>query len=383
MKRRFFISVLLAVCMLFSSIALSGCAAKILVDCSKCVSVSFSGFNGEGYASAVIDRDYIASLLGDKNQLTAAAVANSFSIDTFSIANNGKLSNGDVITVPVKVNEETLKNADVAAVNTEISVVVEGLKEKPRYDIFADVSVDIAGISPYCTVNVNYTGTPSLYNGSFVITNSEGNEQTYFKNGDKITVSLSESAVSTLERTGILEEKSREYTVKCDKAYILSSKDMSAAQKAELDKIAENFMNEQVEILRNHSDRTKHNLVVACASGWNIGALYATSSQITDIQNIKFNSAYVGIIQEKGAFGSTKEYKYAYYFYDMDVSYIIKDAFKDDTGTSSVLFAVRIIDPQIELSTGKISYSEIEMDCNSTFELARSKKGLDNLEKIS
>lgn len=378
MKKHSFLSVLLAVCMIFAMFSLTGCSSKTIIDLSKCVSMTFSGYNGKGVAEATIDSSYILSLLGDKNELTASAVANSFSIGF--INNNGTLSNGDIITIKVKTDDKTLINADVMATNTELSFTVEGLKEKPVVDVFADVSVKISGISPYCTVKVEYKGMDLLYNGSFIVKSSTGEDKKYFKNGDKFTVSIDENAISTLERTKTVKEKSREYTVECESSYILSASDMTAEQKSKLDKIAEDFMNEQMEILRTNADRDKRNDLVACASGLNKGSLYAMSNGVTDIQNIKFNSAYVGEIKEQGSFGTTKNNIYAYYFYDFDVSYIVKDFFKDITGTTSCIFVVRFTEPQI--SSGKLSYSKIEMDCDKDFETTTSKRGLASLEKF-
>ena len=378
MKKRSFLSVLLAVCVIIAMFSLTGCSSKTIIDLSKCVSVKFTGFNGEGYAMAVANNDYILSLLGDKNNLTAASVLSSFSFD--NISNNGKLSNGDIVTVRIKTNETALKNADVMAINTELTFAVEGLKEKPKLDIFADVYLKVTGTSPYCTVTANYTGTQTLSSSSFIVKSSGGDEKTLFKNGDKVTVSLKDSAKSFLEKSGIVEEISREYTVQSDSTYILSAEDLTAEQKSDLNKMVENYVSEQIEILRNNSDRARITTVISAASGYNKGTLAAKSCKISDIQNIKFNSAYAGIEQGQGAFGNVTESKYIYYFYDMDVSYAIQDV-KLIENTSSCVFLVRLSEPKI--SSGKISYSKIAMGCEKDFASAYNNRGLSDFDKIS
>ena len=137
-------------------ICFTGCKSAILVDCEECVSVKFEGYNGSGKATATINKNFIASLLGEMNEYTVASVVNSFSLEP--IENNGSLSNGDVITVKVKADSSVLENAGVAALNTEQEITVSGLKEKEKVDIFKNVEINVSGISPECTVSFSYSG---------------------------------------------------------------------------------------------------------------------------------------------------------------------------------------------------------------------------------
>ena len=194
MKSKFFFSVLSVV---VAGTCLTACSSKPTIDFEQCVSVDFNGYENEGNAIVRMDNDYILSLLGDMNTLSAASLVNSFSVG--QVENNGELSNGDVITVTVDTNQTALDNAKVNVKNTELHFTVEGLEEKPKLDIFSDVSLNVNGSSPYCTVSVEYSGNQWLSSYSFEITSSDGTEKETYCNGDKVTVTLSQDAQDSLK----------------------------------------------------------------------------------------------------------------------------------------------------------------------------------------
>ena len=121
------LSVILAALTMLTLLSLTGCAKKIGIDLEKCTSISVRGYDDEGTASVDIDENYILPLLGDMNMMSAASIINS--LHTEPIDNNGSLSNGDKITVTIRCDEETLKNANVSVSNTKLTFVVEGLSK--------------------------------------------------------------------------------------------------------------------------------------------------------------------------------------------------------------------------------------------------------------
>ncbi len=138
MKTKRWFPALLSVMLLLAGLLLSGCSGSISIDLNECVNVTYRGYEGEGTASVDIDENYILPLLGDMNTLSAASVIDSLRPE--SIENNGKLSNGDKITVKINCNNDTLNKAGVKVKNTELSYVVAGLPKYITTD--ADMTAD-------------------------------------------------------------------------------------------------------------------------------------------------------------------------------------------------------------------------------------------------
>ena len=371
-----FLSVLIMTVLCFT-----GCSPSVAIDGNKCVNVTFNGYSGDGTASASVDYDYILSLLGDKNELTANSVASSISVEP--IKNSGSLSNGDTITVKLKAKTDVLENAGVLLLNTELPFTVSGLKEKEKLDIFKNVEIKTNGISPECSVSFSYSGAVgSSYD--FSVKRADGKKTTEnYKNGDKLTVSLTDEAIERLKKEYIIEETSREYTVQSEKAYILSAADLSEKDVAALKKISDDFVENKV----NNMDRASNKTIINGVSGINLGTLYARTTEIRKLDNINFNSAYVGIERSEEYFGQITETKYAYCFYTMDITYHPNANFSYDidkeASVDGAALIVRIKNPVIDLTSGDISYSEIVIGSRKDIETALSNKVNDNFDKIA
>lgn len=131
MKSRFFsalkrfLEVALAVATILSVLMLSGCGERATLDFSQIVTVTkYKGFNGEGAAVLDADRNKALAMLGNLNEATANAILESIEVIP---QNDGSLSNGDKLTVVIKIDEQMLKNAKVKAKNTELTFDVSGL----------------------------------------------------------------------------------------------------------------------------------------------------------------------------------------------------------------------------------------------------------------
>ena len=367
MKSKFFFSVLSVV---VAGTCLTACSSKPTIDFEQCVSVDFNGYENEGNAIVRMDNDYILSLLGDMNTLSAASLVNSFSVG--QVENNGELSNGDVITVTVDTNQTALDNAKVNVKNTELHFTVEGLEEKPKLDIFSDVSLNVNGSSPYCTVSVEY---------SFEITSSDGTEKETYCNGDKVTVTLSQDAQDSLKSKGEIEETSHEYTVQADSSYILSAGDLSPDSTEVLKSRIDEYLNGKVADILSGSDNTATCYVISGVSGINAGTLAASSCSVTAIDNLSFNSAYAGIKREKGAFGNIIETKCAYFFYNAEIAYKANFAFEKIDETAKGILVVCITDP-ITNSTGEIQYKDISLGSGADYQTAYDKRINDSFSKL-
>lgn len=125
MKIKKFAAAMLAVLTLLSVLMLSGCGERATVDFMQVVSVTgYKGVNGEGYAVLDADRNKALAMLGNLNEATANAILEDIEVLP---QNDGKLSNGDKLTVIIKVDEQMLKNAKVKVKNTELTFDVSGL----------------------------------------------------------------------------------------------------------------------------------------------------------------------------------------------------------------------------------------------------------------
>lgn len=317
--KRIILFLSLALCALFMC---SGCSEeKATIDFEKCVDVTFKGYNGEGSAAITTDSGYILSLLGDMNTFSAAELLASFKIDP--PANNGKLSNGDKVTVRATTNEEILKNAKVGVRNTELTFTVSGLEEKPSADIFAGVSLKVSGASPYCKVSAEYTGDLPLGVSSFSIVGADGQTAETYKDGDTVTIKLTENALSSLKNNYIVKETEREYAVKADSVYIITADDLTAERRNMLEEAVQKSLEEQLNNISENKNGTG-SAIISKLTGYNAISVASSSAKITSIENITFNSAYIGTVIEKGSFGAEKEKHYIYYFYEADLTHNYK-----------------------------------------------------------
>ena len=351
--------------LIMALLCFTGCSPAAVIDGSKCVSVKFEGYNGDGTASVNVDYDYILSLLGDMNARTADSVAGSISAET--IKESGSLSNGDTVTVKLKAKADVLENANVALFNTEIPFTVSGLKEKEKVDLFKNVEIKVNGTSPECSVSFSYTGAVgSPY--YFTLKRADGKKTTeYYKNGDKLTVSLTDEAIERLKKEYIIEETSREYTVQADKKYILSADDLSDKEVEAFKKLSNDFVDNKVKDL----DRDSNKRIISGVSGINIGALYASSTEIRRLDNIEFNSAYVGTVRTEGYFGNITEIKLAFFYYTMDITYHpdVLSSFDKEASVDGAALVVSVKDPVID-TNGEITYSEIAISAQKNIEAA-------------
>lgn len=125
MKKGGIAAALLAVLTLFSVLMLSGCGERATLDFSQIVTVTrFKGVNGEGTAVIDADSNKALAMLGTLNEATANAILEDIEVIP---QNDGSLSNGDKLTVVIKIDEQMLKNAKVKAKNTILTFDVSGL----------------------------------------------------------------------------------------------------------------------------------------------------------------------------------------------------------------------------------------------------------------
>ncbi len=106
---------------------------KTPIDLTSACEVTYSGYDGEGYAYVYCDVDY------DINDSQVAT----FVYDvTYTVENDGALSNGDKVKLTANYSEKTADSLKLKVENAERELTVEGLT--PVYRTFADIPSDIS-----------------------------------------------------------------------------------------------------------------------------------------------------------------------------------------------------------------------------------------------
>jgi hypothetical protein len=119
------------------------------------------------------------------------------------------------------------------------SYTVSGLTKVEKFDAFSSVNVTFSGISTKGEATLKYSG--SEFNSyDFNISKSSG-----LSNGDKITVSLSDSTIQTyVKKNGrIPETSSKEYTVEGLESYLTKNSEITSASLTTLQKQATDVYN--------------------------------------------------------------------------------------------------------------------------------------------
>lgn len=180
------------------SLSLAACGGATKVDLSQYLSVSFTGYNGNGTARIHFDfSDFeygIMSQWKDEDmmkklaELTAVETTITYAADV-----SEGLRNGDTITVKISFNEEKAKEYGYAFAGLEKKFTVEGLTEPVVIDPFAEeifgsgkvVDVTFEGVDPFVCLflrNNAEWGDPIRY-----IKYKVDNDWN-LKNGDVVTI---------------------------------------------------------------------------------------------------------------------------------------------------------------------------------------------------
>ena len=144
-------------------------SSKTSIDVTEGVTLEFGGANGYGTASlvgegdwwdeayAVLEEEYDSGSDEDSLMLFASAI-NLGSAVSFELSASEGLSNGDVVTVTVSIDEELIEDMPLKLTGSDLEFEVSGLVEAEEIDVFDYVSVSFSGFSPYASVEVSYSG---------------------------------------------------------------------------------------------------------------------------------------------------------------------------------------------------------------------------------
>lgn len=213
---------------------------KPTIDLNDYLTITYDGYDGGGTAYTVIDWDGMTIDYGQKLSYKKGVEKNSnltgvigsmspvdvireyteVTIDSY----NEKLSNGDNVSYAWTVNKDAIQKLLKCRITfgngTE---TVSGLKEMELFDPFKDLEVTFTGVDPDGEVNIEYKGD-LLSMDDFTC-----DKWCDLKNGDKITISLTEDAdyyVDRYEKAPSVTEK--EYEVKSLGKYLSKIEEINA-----------------------------------------------------------------------------------------------------------------------------------------------------------
>ncbi len=199
MKKLF---LLIATLLLLSAALLTGCQSSS-INLMDYVTVTFSGLDGQGYASCTLDSVALEKqLLGDKaGQLTqetvekTAAIAQFETSLTFEPDRQDTLSNGDTVTVTVTGDSNLAQQLGISGLESTKSFSVEGLQEPIEVDAFDPsffntengVCLTWEGAAPNASLSI--VNTCQQEPVSYITYTAEPAQ--HLSNGDTVTITAS------------------------------------------------------------------------------------------------------------------------------------------------------------------------------------------------
>ena len=218
------------------------------IDFKKYVTVETKGYNGFGTATVKIDWDAIEKEHGGHIQFTnkaqnsytaflglATPVSAAKSNIKVKVDKNKELSNGDVITYTFEVDDDLYEYVSGRFDFGEGKFTVNNLEQAETVNVFEGVEVQFSGTAPNGRASIKYNNAPYKSIG-FKLDKNSG-----LKNGDVVTVSVSESNVESFARSKgkIPAEASKQFTVSGLTEGVTTFSNVSESALAKLKKEAE------------------------------------------------------------------------------------------------------------------------------------------------
>ncbi len=258
---------------------------------------TFSKYNGYGtpYVSMDVFKVYDALLpalgFADVNMDTRPVMAEIYDQINVTFSENSNLSNDQVITAYISVDETCLKEHNIDFEITEYQVVVNGLKEVKDVDLFENLYINVVENDGVNSVKWEYHGNDSL-----VIEQSfECHPDVGLNYGDKFVLSISPDQSDnlkelyginpvTLEKEYVLQENKYEYLSDCNSVS---------------ERLVENIMREDIKSMEEKFRDSAVNTEKCKAVG---GFLY----RFEDWENSDYENCLVFIYELKEPYGNAK-----------------------------------------------------------------------------
>ena len=313
--------------------------------------VEYSGFNGDGFATAFIDdaavdkflsgikKDHERSWLGSRD-IDDADYAKFRQSLSFSVTRATGLSNGDTINVIGRCDEKLARKLKLEIDNSSGSFTVEGLSDAKMVtvdEVFGGLEVSFEGISPAVTVALQNTSRhPLIKKMTFVL---EDPKRVY-ASGDTIAVRAQYTDEMCMDCGFTVEvpaeECVREYVVSTDSEYVRSASDLPKG-----------FVKEAVEAgKRAFVDANEYGVRIFCEA--NLVPVYVNSKATFTYGKINYVSSYFkSVFPEKAG-----ELGLAYN--DLDIIYDVRISQAD--GVSATAYAAVRFSDIIRNADGSYTY---------------------------
>lgn len=204
------IAAILVICAVFAVVRYYEKRYYRHVDISEYIDETYTGLDGRGRVSFTVDTDSLYKKLAGEEKNSVVLERLKDVIDSIAVTTTDeKLSNGDRLKVKVSYDSELAERFECRFKKTEFRVKVNGLGQGIKVDIFKNIEVVVAGVSPqaYAAVTNKWTEEP-FDNIPFSIENPVN-----ISKGDTITVKCDASEEDIMQRGYIFESFEKEYKV--------------------------------------------------------------------------------------------------------------------------------------------------------------------------
>lgn len=239
---------IIVVVSLILTILLTGCGKK-KINVMDGLVVKFDGY--DGYGTVKLENEYAweneafeSAGIESINGLNTFAEA--FSIEsavTYEVVPSENLSNGDEITVKAIINQEVLEDYDFELVaDSELTFIVENLKEIATVDLFENIDIGYQGIAPNITATINNANAENYLGVKGYTLDKKEN----LNIGDTITLSADYDE-SILSQAGyIAEADSKEFVVPEMDRYVMNISEIPEDMIQKMNKQFEDAIKAQV-----------------------------------------------------------------------------------------------------------------------------------------
>lgn len=330
------------------ALALAGCGGTKKIDPMKWYSVEFSGTNGHGTATLDDSYDWEEELGLDEDN--SEDLEKIFAIDEaidYEITPEEDLSNGDKVTLKLKIDENMLKKVGYKATSSSKEFEVSGLSDVEELDLDDYISVDYEGASPYAKANVSVdlpaTGTPVTFE-------YENNKEV--ANGDIIKVTATYDKDVLAANGYKLKSDSTEIKVSGVSTYMSSIDEVTDENLQAIDKDI------QADIEDQFSDGKKICWLMSAATGDNNTWDAGFSNPTVTYKNVSISDIYLL---------NSKKYIYPvfsdtnaqlYIVYKVDVDYSIEEYYGPDQSGSTTIYVPYVIYSPIVDQKNEYSYEQ-------------------------
>jgi len=187
------------------------------VNISDYIKVTYSGLQSRGKVLYEVDTAKLYVQLAGEEKNTEVLAQIKSVIDSITVETNGSnLSNGESVGITVSYDKVLAKKVECDINKLKYSVKVSGLGDGKVIDVFENIDVTVAGISPEAYANVTNKWTEDdLKNLSFTIQNPSN-----ISKGDVVIVTCNASEDEMTQRGYIVSSYTKEYKVDKVNSYL-------------------------------------------------------------------------------------------------------------------------------------------------------------------